>query len=183
MFYWVAKNSKFPANRWRFDNTDPHCSVSLSKSNIFVSIYCKLKTNFIAKSQYILYLGFPLTRERKQKKNPIFIFKSVRVRLRANVRLRDCANEVFDWEVKRGFEKASVSRAVRLRECPLAMGELTVPYKVAPTFEPVDQMLKPITVHCACQVKASEQYFLVVLYVNSVPCNVALFVAIRGVKR
>ena len=24
-----------------------------------------------------------------------------------------------DWEVKRGFEKESISRAVRLRECPL----------------------------------------------------------------
>ena len=43
-------------------------------------------------------------------------------RLSAN---RECVNTEFDWEVKRGFEKASVSRAVRLRECPLA-GELTV---------------------------------------------------------
>ena len=59
-------------------------------------------------------------RERKQKKNPIFISKSVRVRLRESVRLRECVNAEFDWEVKRGFKKASVSRAVRLRECPLA---------------------------------------------------------------
>ena len=44
------------------------------------TIYWKLKTNFIAKSQ-LLYMGCPLTREHKQKKNPIFIFKSVRVRL------------------------------------------------------------------------------------------------------
>ena len=36
------------------------------------------------------------------------------------MRLRECVNTEFDWEVKRGFEKASVSRAVRLRECPLA---------------------------------------------------------------
>jgi len=36
---------------------------------------------FIAKSQF-LYIGCPLTRKRKQKKNPIFIFRSVRVRLR-----------------------------------------------------------------------------------------------------
>ena len=81
MFYWVAKNSKFPADKWRFDKTNPHCSVALSKSNVFLLIYCRLKTNFIANSQ-ILYIGCPLTRERKQTKNPIFIFKSVRVRLR-----------------------------------------------------------------------------------------------------
>ena len=67
-------------------------------------------------------MGSPLTRERKQKKNQIFIFKSVRIRLRESVCLRECVNTEFDWEVKRGFEKASViiSRAVRLRECPLA---------------------------------------------------------------
>ena len=59
-------------------------------------------------------MGCPLTRERKKKKNQIFIFKSVRVRL------QECINTAFDWEVKRGFEKASVSGAVRLRECPLA---------------------------------------------------------------
>ena len=69
-------------------------------------------------------MGCPLTRERKQKKNPIFIFKSVRVRLRESVRLRECVNTEFNWEVKREFEKASVSRAVRLRECPLAESSL-----------------------------------------------------------
>ena len=68
----------------------------------------------------LLYMGCLFTRERKQKNNPIFIFKSVRVRLRESVRLRECVNTEFDWELKRGFEKASVSRAVRLRECPLA---------------------------------------------------------------
>ena len=31
-----------------------------------------------------------------------------------------CKCRVSDWKVKRIFEKASVSRAVRLRECPLA---------------------------------------------------------------
>ena len=73
----------------------------------------------MAKSQ-LLYMGCPLTRERKQKKNPIFIFKSVRVRLLESVRLRECVNTEFDWKVKRGFEKASVSRAFHLQECPLA---------------------------------------------------------------
>ena len=103
----------------------PHCSVALSKSNVFLSIYCKLKTNFIAKNQLCA-----LTREHKQKKNPIFIFQSVRVRLRESVRLRECANTEFDWEVKRGFEKASVSKAVRLRERPLAESWLYIPRAV-----------------------------------------------------
>ena len=119
MFYWVAFESKFPADKWRFDKKNLHCSVALSKSNLFLLIYCKLKTNFIAKGQ-LLYVGCPLTREGKQKKNPIFVFKSVRVRLQESVRLRECINIEFDWEIKRRFEKASVSRAVRLRECPLA---------------------------------------------------------------
>ena len=65
-------------------------------------------------------MGCPLTRERKQKKKPIFNFKSVRVRLGESVRLQECVNTKFDWEVNREFEKASVSRAVRLQECPLA---------------------------------------------------------------
>ena len=65
-------------------------------------------------------MEYPLTRERKQKRNPIFIFKSVRVRLREGVRLREYVNTEFDLGVKRGFKKAPVSRAVRLRECPLA---------------------------------------------------------------
>ena len=65
-------------------------------------------------------MGCPLMRECKQKKTPIFIFKSVRVRLQESVRLWECENAEFDWEVKRGIEKASVSIAVRLRECPLA---------------------------------------------------------------
>ena len=64
-------------------------------------------------------MGCPLMRERKQKKNLIFIFKSVRVSLRESVRLHECVNTEFDWKVKQGFEKASVSRAVCLLECPL----------------------------------------------------------------
>ena len=75
MFYWVANNSKFSADKWRFDKTDPHCSVALSKSNVFLLIYCKFnETNLIAKSQ-LLYMGCPLTSEHKQKKNPTFYFQ------------------------------------------------------------------------------------------------------------
>ena len=76
MFYWVAKNGKLPAVKWRFDKTYPHCSVALSKSNVFLLIYCKFKTNFFAKSQ-LLYMGCPLTRERKQKKIPLVSFSKV----------------------------------------------------------------------------------------------------------
>ena len=119
MFYRVAKKGKFSVEKWNFDKTDPHCSVVLSKTNVLLLIYCQLKTNFIAKSQ-LLYMACPLTRECKQKKNPIFIFNSVCVRLLESARLRECANTEFHWEVKWGFEKASLSRAVRLRECPLA---------------------------------------------------------------
>ena len=54
-----------------------------------------------------LYIGCPLTREHKQKKNPIFLFKSVRVRLRESVCLWECVSTRFDWEVKWVFEKAS----------------------------------------------------------------------------
>ena len=74
MFYWVAKNRKFSGHKWRFDKTDSHCSVALSKSNVFLLIYCKLRTNSMAKGQ-LLYMGCLLTREREQKKNLIFIFK------------------------------------------------------------------------------------------------------------
>ena len=49
----------------------------------------------MAKSQ-LLYMGCPLTREREQKKNPIFIFKSVPIRLRESVRLRECVTTEFD---------------------------------------------------------------------------------------
>ena len=102
IFYWVPKSSKFPADKWRFDNTDPHSSVAPSKRNVFLLIYCKLKTNFIAKSQ-LLYMGCPLTKERKQKKNPIFIFKTVRVRLRESIRLWECENTESDWDCKTGI--------------------------------------------------------------------------------
>ena len=106
--------NKFTIKNQIMDKTDPFVSVALSISNVFLLIYCKLKTNV---KSHLLSMGCPLTREHKQKKNPIF--KSVRVRLRESVRLWECVNKEFDWEVKREFEKASVSRAVRLRECPL----------------------------------------------------------------
>ena len=41
MFYWVAKTSKFPTDKWRFDNIDPHSSVAISKCNVSLLIYCQ----------------------------------------------------------------------------------------------------------------------------------------------
>ena len=117
MFRLVAKISKFLADKWRFHKTDRHRSVALSKSNVFLLISCKLKTNFIAES--IIGMGCQPTIGRKQKKNP-FLFSKVSASAYESVRLRKYINTEFNWEVKRGFEKASVSRAVRLRECPLA---------------------------------------------------------------
>ena len=104
MFYWVAKIANFTRT-----NRD------LAKPIPTILLLCQLKTNFIAKGQ-LLYMGCPLTRKRKQKKTPVLIFKSVRVRLRESVRLREYVNTKVDWGIKRGFEKASVSRAVCLRE-------------------------------------------------------------------
>ena len=72
-------------------------SFSVKDQCIFVDLL-QINVNFIAKSQ-LLYMGCPLTRERKQKKNPIFIFKNVGVRLRESVRLRECANTESDWKV------------------------------------------------------------------------------------
>ena len=89
-----------------------------SEQYIFVD-YCKFKTNFIASKQ-LLYMGCPLTRESKQKKNSILIFQSVCVRLQESVHLRECVNTEFDCKVKWGFETVSVNRATHFRECPLA---------------------------------------------------------------
>ena len=40
----------FAADKLKFVKSDPRCSVAMLKV-IFLLIYCKLKTNFIAKSQ------------------------------------------------------------------------------------------------------------------------------------
>ena len=64
---WVVKNSTFPTDKWRFDKTDLHFSVALSKSNVFLLIYCKFHCQE--------YMGCPLRRERKQKKKSNFHFQ------------------------------------------------------------------------------------------------------------
>ena len=73
---WIAC---FPAGKRGLTKTGPLRFVALSK--IIFSLIWKFKTNCIAKS-HLLCLGCPLGREHKQKKNPIFPFKSVCVRLR-----------------------------------------------------------------------------------------------------
>ena len=75
MFYWVAKHSKFPVNKRKFDKSNPHCSVALSKGNVFLLIYLKLKTKFIPKSQ-LLYMGVRL-RESVNKRKIQFSFSKV----------------------------------------------------------------------------------------------------------
>ena len=84
---------------------------------IFVDLL-QIIDKFHCQSQ--LLTGGVRLRESANKRKTQFSFSSVRVRLRESVRLRECVNTEFDWDGKRGFEKASVSRAVRLRECPLA---------------------------------------------------------------
>ena len=59
------------------------------------------------------------------EKNQNSFFKSVRIRLWESIRLRECVNTEFDWEVKTGIEKS-----VHKWSCPLTRvsvsGELTV---------------------------------------------------------
>ena len=69
---------------------------------VFLLINCKLKTNFITKCQ-LSYMECPLIRERKLKKNPTFHFRKCPPE---SVRLRECVNTEFDWEVKRGIENS-----------------------------------------------------------------------------
>ena len=68
------------------------CSV---KGHIFVDL--QIKGKFHCQKSVIIH-GCPLTRERKEKKNPIFTFISVRVRF------RECVNAEFGWEGRRGIK-------------------------------------------------------------------------------
>ena len=56
MFYWVTENSKFPADKWRFDKTNPHCSVALSKRNVFLfSDLLQIKDRFHCQETIIIH--------------------------------------------------------------------------------------------------------------------------------
>ena len=84
----------FAADKLKFVKSDPRCSVALLKVIFFVDLL-QIKDKFHCQES-ITYMVCPLTRERKQKKNTISIFKSVRVRIRESVRLRECVNRKFD---------------------------------------------------------------------------------------
>ena len=101
MFYWVAKSSEFPADKWRLTNRSPLFCCYFKMQCIFVNLL-QVKDNFHCQESIITH-RCPLTREHKQKKNPIFIFKSVRVRLRESVHLRECVNTESDWDCKTGI--------------------------------------------------------------------------------
>ena len=91
----------FPADKRRFDKTNPYCIVALSKVKFL--LICKLKTNFFAKSPE-LCMGCPLTRERKQKKiqfSPLKLSGTVE-----SVCLRKCVNTKFYLEKRSGIEKS-----------------------------------------------------------------------------
>ena len=61
-------------------------------------------------------MGYPLKRECKQKKNQILIFtRSESVYKRVSAYRNVYINTEFDWKVKWGITKVSISRAVRLR--------------------------------------------------------------------
>ena len=76
MFYSVAKKGKFTADKWRFDKTDSHyCSVFLSKTNVFLLIYCKLRQISLPKVNYYTW-GVRL-RESVNKRKIQFSFSKV----------------------------------------------------------------------------------------------------------
>ena len=55
MFYWVAKNSKFPVDKWRFNKTDTHCSVfSVKEKCIFVDLL-QIEDNFHCQESIIIH--------------------------------------------------------------------------------------------------------------------------------
>ena len=91
----------FPANKRRFDETNPYCIVALSKVRFL--LICKLKTNFSAKSPE-LCMWCPLTREHKQKKiqfSPLKLSGTVE-----SVCLRKCVNTKLYLEKRSGIEKS-----------------------------------------------------------------------------
>ena len=76
----------------------------MSKSNVFVDLLQSKDTYHCQELIIILlYMGYLFTGDRKQKKNPIFIFKSVRVRLRESVLLRECVSTESDWDCITGI--------------------------------------------------------------------------------
>lgn len=70
----------FPADKWRFDKTDPHCSVALSEVILLLTHKLKrlilIRQILLPRVNYI-YMGFPLWREinEKKKERTVSLFK------------------------------------------------------------------------------------------------------------
>lgn len=110
----------FPANKRRFDETNPYCIVALSKVRFL--LICKLKTNFSAKSSE-LCMGCPLTKEHKQKKiqfSPLKLSGTVE-----SVCSRKCVNTKFYLEKRSGIEKSIGRQSCLLTRASIS-GELTI---------------------------------------------------------
>ena len=75
----------------RFDKADWLTVLLLCQRAMYFVDLLQIKDKFHYQETIgkLLYMGCPLMREPKQKKNPIFIFKSARVCLRESVRLRN----------------------------------------------------------------------------------------------
>ena len=86
--------------------------------NFLLLFYCLMqcRDNGDHRDEQRFPFGCPLTGANEKSKS-----KTLKVSTAAyeNVRLRESVNTEFLWELKRGFVKAVVSRAVRLRERPL----------------------------------------------------------------
>ena len=100
-FYWVAKDSKFPPDKRRFDKTDPHCSVALSKRNVALRFSANKREISLLRVNYYSW-GVRL-RQSVNKRKIQFSFLKVSASAYESVRLRECVNTEFDWVVKRGF--------------------------------------------------------------------------------
>ena len=81
MFYWVTKNSKFPATNGDLTKPIPTVLLLCLRAMYFDNLLKIVEKLIATCKKRLLYMRCPLTRERKQKKNPIFTFISVRVRL------------------------------------------------------------------------------------------------------
>ena len=88
----------FPVGKWKlyFSQNQPLFSVALTKVIVLFLMQIKDKLFSLPRVNYYTCTWGVHLRECKQKKKPILIFKSVRI--------RECANTEFDWKVKWGIE-------------------------------------------------------------------------------
>ena len=111
--------ANFPLTSGDLTNPIPTVLLFYHEQCIFI-VSWQFKDKFHCQESVIYNTWGVRLRESVNKINLSFILKSVRFRLRESVRLLEWVNTELCWEVKWSFEKASVGRAGRLRECPLA---------------------------------------------------------------